>query len=167
MSFISWELQNDENGHSYGQLVTGSFITTMCLLTHHLSGRIFWPNIKSPRWLSPPATQTWCPAILAFPKMKITFEREEISDHQWDSGKYDEAANGDSTKDFAECFEQWKRCWEKWVKSQGAYFEGDWGIIVLCTLFLVSCINVSIFDITWLDTFWTDFCIILAQIQMT
>ena len=27
--------------------------------------------------------------LLAFPKTEITFEREEISDHWWDSGKYD------------------------------------------------------------------------------
>ena len=26
------------------------------------------------------------------------------------------------------------------VRSQSAYFEGDWGIIVLCTMFLISCI---------------------------
>ena len=43
------------------------------------------------------------------------------------------------------------------VRSQGAYFEGDWGIVVLCTMFLISSsINVSIFHVTWLDTFWTD-----------
>ena len=29
------------------------------------------------------------------------------------------------TKDFAECFEQWKRSWENYVRPQGAYFEGD------------------------------------------
>ena len=63
--------------------------------------------------------------LLAFPKTKITFEREEISDCQWDSGKYDGAADGD---------------WENCVRSQGAYFEGDWGVIVLCTMCLVSCI---------------------------
>ena len=46
---------------------------------------------------------------------------------------------------------------ENCVRSQGAYFEGDWGIIVLCTMFLVSSsINVSILHITWLGTFWTD-----------
>ena len=28
----------------------------------------------------------------------------------------------------------------KTVRSQGAYFEGDWGIIILCARFLVSCI---------------------------
>ena len=62
--------------------------------------------------------------LLAFPKTKITFEREEISDHWWDSGKYDRAADGD---------------WENCVRSQGAYLEGDWGVIVFCTMFLVSC----------------------------
>ena len=30
--------------------------------------------------------------------------------------------------------------WENCVRSQGAYFEGDWGIIVLSTMFLVSCV---------------------------
>ena len=43
------------------------------------------------------------------------------------------------------------------MRSQGAYYEGDTGVIVLCTVFLVSSsINVSIFHITWLDSFWTD-----------
>ena len=63
--------------------------------------------------------------LLGFPKTKVTFEREEISDHWWDSRKYRGAANGD---------------WENCVKSQDAYFEGDWGVIVLYTMFLVSCI---------------------------
>ena len=80
--------------------------------------------------------------LLAFPKTKITFGREEISDYWWDSGKYDGEADGD---------------WDNCVRSQGAYFEGDWGVIVLCTMFLVcSSINVYIFLITWPDTFWTD-----------
>ena len=63
--------------------------------------------------------------LLAFPKTKITFEREEISDCWWDSGKYDRAADGN---------------WENCVRSQGAYFKGDWGVIVLCSMFRVSCI---------------------------
>ena len=61
--------------------------------------------------------------LLAFLKTKITFEKEEISYCHWDSGKYDKVADGD---------------WENCVRSQGAYFEGDWGVIVLCTMFLVS-----------------------------
>ena len=44
------------------------------------------------------------------------------------------------------------------MRSQGAYFEGDrGGVIVLCTMFLVSSsIKASIFHSTWLDTFWID-----------
>ena len=63
--------------------------------------------------------------LLAFPKTKITLERGEISDHWWDSGKYNGAADGN---------------WENCVRSQGAYFEGDWGVIVLCIMFLASCV---------------------------
>ena len=40
--------------------------------------------------------------LLFFPQTKITFERKEISDHQWDSGKYDEA--GSSNKGFCRVF---------------------------------------------------------------
>ena len=56
--------------------------------------------------------------------------------------------------------------WEHCVRSRAAYFEGDWGVIVLYTVFLVSCIsfnNVFIFPITWLDTFWTDLVFLLSQ----
>ena len=63
--------------------------------------------------------------FLVFPQTKITFEREEISDCQWDSGKYEGTADSD-----------WKTC----VRSQGAYFEGDWDTIVLCMMLLVSCV---------------------------
>ena len=59
-----------------------------------------------------------------FPKLKSSLKkREEISDHWQDSGKYDRAAHSN-----------WRDC----VGSQGNYFEGDRGVIVLCTMFLVS-----------------------------
>ena len=46
--------------------------------------------------------------LLAFLKTKITFEREEISDCQWDLEKYDGAANGN---------------WENCMRSQGTYLK--------------------------------------------
>ena len=87
--------------------------------------------------------------LVAFTKTKIPFEMEEISDHWWDPGKYDGTADGNC---------------ENCVRSQGAYFEGDRGVIFLCTMFLVSCIffNKCLYfscymkNSTWLDTFWTD-----------
>ena len=71
--------------------------------------------------------QPWFGALWlrAFPKTKITFERGEISYRWWDLGKYEGAADGN---------------WENCVRSQDAYFEGDSGIIVLRSIFLVSCI---------------------------
>ena len=79
-------------------------------------------QVTQPAYRQPRLGALW---LLAFPKTKITFEREEISDLQWDSGTYDGEADGN---------------WENFVRSEGAYFEGDWGITVLCKVFLVSCI---------------------------
>ena len=43
--------------------------------------------------------------------------------------------------------------WENCVRFQDAYFEGDWVVMLLCTIFPVSSsINVSICHITWLET---------------
>ena len=86
---------------------------------------IFWATSNHPGDSAPLQPRYGTLQLLAFPKTKITFERVEISDHWWDSGKYNKAADGN---------------WENCVRSQGAYFEGDGGVIVLCTVFLVSCI---------------------------
>ena len=103
--------------------------------------QFFWETSNHPGDSTPLQPRFGTLQILTFPKTKITFEREEILDHQWYSEKYNRTADGD---------------WENCVRSQGAYFEGDWGITVLHTMFLVSSsINVSIFHSAWLDTFWT------------
>ena len=83
--------------------------------------------------------------LLAFLRTKITFEKKEILDCWWDSGNYNRAAVGN---------------WEHCVRSQGAYFEGDWSIIVLCTMFLVSCIfnKCLYFPYYMAGYFWTDLC---------
>ena len=94
-TFLHGNYLDDSEGSSYGKLVIGSFITTPCLLVHHVSCRVFWWNIKSPRWLSPLQPRFGSLQLLAFPKTKITFEREVISHCQWDSGKYNREADGD------------------------------------------------------------------------
>ena len=97
---------------------------------HHISCRVFFCKTSNPPGdstpLQPRFGALW---LLTFPKIKITFKREEISDHRWHSGKYDGVADGD---------------WENCMRSQGAYVEGDWGVIVLCTMFLISCIFFNI-----------------------
>ena len=87
--------------------------------------------------------------LLDFLKTKIIFARVEISDCWWDSEKYDGAADGD---------------WENCVRSQGAHFEGDWGIIVLYTMFPVSYIffNKCLYFYGWIPSGQT-----LYMVQMT
>ena len=91
-TFLHGNYLDDSEGHRYGQLVVGNFITTHPLMCH-VSCRVLWWNIKSPRWLSPLQPRFGALWLLAFPQTIITFEREEISDHRWDSGKYDQAAD--------------------------------------------------------------------------
>ena len=85
----------------------------------------FWQNIKSSRWLSHPRAQNQCPAIPPFPKTSITFEREEISDCRWDSGKYNGAADGD---------------WENCVSSKVPTLKGTEASLfyVQCLLYLLQ-----------------------------
>ena len=124
-AFVRGNYLDDSEGRSYGHLVIGSFIMTMCLLRYHVSCRDFCATSNHSGDSTPVEPRFGTLWLLAFPKTKFTFEREEISDHQWDSGKYDGAADGS---------------WENSVRSRRIFFEGDWGIIVLCTMFLVSCI---------------------------
>ena len=96
------------------------------MTTHesHSHANFFGETSNHPGDIAPLQPRVGTLQLLAFPKTKITLEREEISDHWWwDSGKYDRAADGDG---------------ENCVRSQGSYFEGDWGVIVPCTIFLVS-----------------------------
>ena len=97
----------------------------MCPLMHHVSCRVFGKTSSHPGDSAPLQPRFGTLWLLAFPKTKITFEREKTSDHRWGSRKYDRAADG---------------YWENCVRSQGPYFERDWGFFVQCTMFLVSCI---------------------------
>ena len=73
-----WKLFVWFEGHSYGQLVIGSFITTTCLLRPRVSSRAeFLWNIRSPRWLRSLQPRFGALWLLAFPQTKIFFEREE------------------------------------------------------------------------------------------
>ena len=86
------------------------------------SPAVSWQTSNDPGHSTPLQPRFCALQLLPFPETKITIERKEISDCRLDSGKYNRAADDD---------------WEDCVRSQGAYFEGDWGVIVL---YKVSCI---------------------------
>ena len=133
-------IQMIQKASSYGKLVTGSFIATMRLLMHQVLCRVFGSTSNHPgdSVLLQPRIGALQPR--AFPKIKITFEREEISDHQWDAGEYDRAADGS---------------WENWVPTWKGT-EASLSYVQYFLYLVSSSISVSIFLITWLDTFLTD-----------
>ena len=135
------------------------------LLMYHVLCRVFWPNIKSSRSLSPHTAQIWCPMTSGFSqnynhlwkgiafRLSMRFRKIQQDSWQWFQQR------------ILQCFEQWKRHWENCVRSRGAYFDGTEASLpyAQCFLYLVaSSINVSIFHSTWLDTFWADcICMII------
>ena len=100
----------DLEGHSYGQLVTGSFILTTCPFMHHGSCRGFWKTSNHSG--DSASLQSYKLGALQYPFFspnKIAFVREEISGCWWDSGKCNGTADG---------------YWENSVTSQGATLKG-------------------------------------------
>ena len=62
---------------------------------HHVLSRDFQETANHPGDSAPLQPRFGALQLLTFPKTKITFEREEISDHQRDSGKYNGAAEAE------------------------------------------------------------------------
>ena len=83
--------------------VIGSFITTRHLLMRHVLCRVFFAKHQITQVTQPHyGTDLEYYVFWLFPLQKNP-EKEEISDHWWDSGKYNRAADGD---------------WENCVRSQ-------------------------------------------------
>ena len=127
---------DDAEGRSYGQQVIASFITTVHLLVHHVLCRVFRWNIKSPRWLP----RFGALRLLAFPKTKITFERDfrllmRFRKIQWGS---------------------WWWLGELCEVPRCPLWRGLRCHCPMYNVLISSSINVSIFHIIWRDTFWTD-----------
>ena len=145
LTFLHGNYSHDSEGHSYGQLVIDSFMmTTLARSGISSNAELFGETSNHPGDSAPLQPRFGALKLLAFPKTKITFEREEISDCWWDSGKYDR-----------QLMVIGRTVWG----PKGPTLKGTEVSLscVQCFLSLLSSsINVSIFHITWLDTFWTD-----------
>ena len=138
-------------GRSYMQLVIGSFITTTCPLMHHVSCRVFWQNINSPRWLGPYSPDLAPCDFWLFPKLKSPLK-----------GKRFQTINEIQENTTGQLMAIGRTVWGPKVPTlKGPEVSLSY---VQCLLYLVSSsINVSIFHSTWLDTFWTDLIYIYKE----
>ena len=153
MFFFGWERQFNKNGGYYRQLVTRSFIRT-CPLMHRVSCRAFGETQVTQLPLQPRFGTLW---LLDFPDTKIVFEREEISDHLWDSVKPDGAANNNSNRGFCRVFWTVEETLGTLWGSKVPTWKGT--VVSYVQHFLVSCIffqKCLYFHNTWLDTFRAD-----------
>ena len=91
--------------------------------------------------------------LLAFTKIKITFEREEISDHRWDQ----ENMTG-------QLMAVGRTVWGSWVPIlKGTEASFSYVQLLVSCIFFNKCLY---FHNTWLDTFWTDSYIWPVSIEL-
>ena len=112
---------------------------------HHVLCRVFWWNIKSPRWLSFPIAQIRHPVTSGFSqKLKLPLK-----------GKRFQTFNEIQENTTAQLMVIGRTVWGPKVPAlKGTEISLSY---IQCFLYLLlSSINVSTFHITWLDTFWTD-----------
>ena len=133
----------------FSVIISSNRFSIPCLLSSYGIPEFFGETSNHPGNSAPLQPRFDALWLLAFPQNKFTFEREEISDRWWDSGKYNGAAVGN-----------WENCPHNACGPELPTLKGTGASLscVQCFLYLISSsINVSIFHITSLDTFWTNF----------
>jgi len=60
-----------------------------------------------------------------FPRMKRDLKGKRFQNVEELREKMMEARKTITLQEFQNCFEQWKKQWDKCIDSQGEYFEGD------------------------------------------
>ena len=127
LSHMSKSCSHDLEGHSCGQLVIGSFSMTTNTLRHRVSCSFLFAKHQITPVTQPPYSPDLVPCdFWLFPKLKSPLKGKRFQTID----EIQENMKGQLAD------EDWENC----VRSQDAYFEGDWVIIVLCTMFLISCI---------------------------
>ena len=117
----------------------------------------FWETWDHPGNSAPLQSRIDTLQLLAFWKIRITFAREDISDHWWDSGKYNKAAYGDSNAEFCSVLNSGRdirriMCGPMVPTLREKRCHGP--MYNVSCIFSNKCLH---FHNMWLDTFWTNF----------
>jgi hypothetical protein len=76
--------------------------------------------------LHPPYSPDLAPCdFFLFPRMKWDFKGKRFQNVEEVREKTTEELKAITFQEFQNCFEQWKRRWDKCIDCQGEYFEGD------------------------------------------
>ena len=89
----------------------------------------FWPKTSWPLCPIPLIYPTAAQATFVFfPWMKKVLRGKCFTDVEEVEQKTAEALKGIRINKFKNCFEQWKKCLNRCIVSNGKYFEGDWSL---------------------------------------
>ncbi|PNF25826.1 hypothetical protein B7P43_G11746 [Cryptotermes secundus] len=74
----------------------------------------------------PPYSPDLAPCdFFLFPKMKIKLKGRRFDTVEEIQVETQTVLNTLTKKDFQDAFEKWQKCWDRCMRSQGDYFEGD------------------------------------------
>jgi len=74
----------------------------------------------------PPYSPDLCPCdFFLFPKLKTHLKEHHFGTVENAQAAAARALNNISSEDFLHCYEEWQQRWNRYIRSQGAYFEGD------------------------------------------
>jgi len=116
----------EENIPNCGDQVSGFCIMTMLLPTQHWVCGSFSRKTGWQQLCTPPCSPDLAPRdFFLFPRMKIDLKGKHFQNVEEVREKMTEALKAITLQEFQNCFEQWKKRWDKCIDSQGEYFEGD------------------------------------------
>ena len=115
-----------EELHMKRVAASGFCIRTMLLPTQHwVCGSFSWKK-RDHYGFAPPYSPDLAPCnFFLFPRRKRDLKEKRFQNVEEVRGKTTEALKAITLHEFQNCFEQWKNRWDKYIDSQGEYFQGD------------------------------------------
>ena len=68
--------------------------------------------------------------VSLFLRMEKVLKEKYFFDVEEENQKTAEALNGIKINEFKSCFEQWKKCLQRHIASNGEDLEGDWSLSI-------------------------------------
>ena len=88
----------------------------------------FWPNTTWPLGPTLPIHLISPRATFLFPRMKKVLKGKHFANVEEVKQKVAEALKGNRIDECKNCFEQWEKCLNGYIASNGECFEGDWSL---------------------------------------
>jgi hypothetical protein len=119
-------MQYVESDLKCGLWESDASITIMCLFTEHCQLDSAWQNILFLSFHDPTCSSDLSlPNFFLFPKLKITLKRRRIQTVENIITNATNELKVMPQTSFKQCFQRWKRQWERCIAAHCNYFEGD------------------------------------------